>query len=120
MQAEAHQEAAVIIQERHQVDAAVLPLEHEREQVRLPQLIGLGPLEAALLRAMRAGRFLHPLVARFVQHAGHRRRTGGQCGTADEHVADPLATPFRMLLFEHQDRALGDFRHATAGATPRG
>ena len=40
VQTVADDEAAVIVHEGDQVDPAVLPLEHEGEQVRLPQLVG--------------------------------------------------------------------------------
>ena len=46
VQPEAHDEAAEVVQERHQVHAAVLALEHEGEQVGLPQLVGTRALEA--------------------------------------------------------------------------
>jgi hypothetical protein len=47
MQAVADQEAAVIIQEGDQLDAAVLPLEDKGEQVGLPELVGASALETA-------------------------------------------------------------------------
>ena len=71
MQAVADDEPAVVVHEGHQIDPPVLPLEHEREQVGLPQLVGLGPLEAADVIGMRLGRLLLQLIARLVQHPGH-------------------------------------------------
>jgi hypothetical protein len=38
--------AAVVVHEGDHVHAAALALEHEGEQVRLPQMVGLGALEA--------------------------------------------------------------------------
>lgn len=37
-------EAAVVVHECHQVDPAILPFEHECEQISLPELVRLGPL----------------------------------------------------------------------------
>ena len=119
MQPVAGDEPAVVVHEGHQVDAAVLPLEHEREQVGLPELVGRGPLELADLVGMRTGGHLFHLVARLVQHPRHGRRRGRQRRTAHQHVADPLAAPLGIRLLEHEDRPLGQFRHAAAlGAAP--
>ena len=110
MQTIADQKAAVIIHKSHQIQPAVLPLEHEREQIGLPQLIGPGTLEAPHLLRMRAGDALFQLVTGFVQHPGHRRRTGRQGWTAEQFIADPLAAPIQMQFLEHHDRALSHFR----------
>jgi hypothetical protein len=61
----------MVIQEGHQVDAPILPLEHEREEVRLPELIGPGTLEPPHPIGVRMRALVHRLVARFVQHVGH-------------------------------------------------
>ena len=46
---ETHQVARVVIQERRHVHPLMAP-KKEREQIRLPQLVGLGALKAPLLR----------------------------------------------------------------------
>ena len=97
----------------------VLPLEHEREQVGLPELVGPGPLEVPHLVGMRAGGHLFQLVAGLVQHPGHGRGAGRQRRAAQQHVADPLAAPLGIGLLEHEDRALGQLRQAAALAGRR-
>lgn len=72
----AHQIARVIVQKGRHVNALV-PTQQEREQVRLPQLVRLGTLEA-----MHAPLAAHPprhllrLDSFFTQHPPHRRRRG--------------------------------------------
>ena len=70
--------AAVIVEEGHQVHAPILPLQYERKQIGLPQLVWLGTLETADVIWMRPGRLLHLCIARFPQHPGHGIRTGRQ------------------------------------------
>jgi len=70
---QAHHVARVIVQERRHIHPLVAP-KQEREEIRLPQLIGLGALKALLLRlGPRLGRFVllgKPLLAK---HPAYRR-----------------------------------------------
>ena len=114
MEAVRNNEAAVVVHERHQVDAPVLALEDEGKEVGLPQLVGPGPFEAADLVGMGAGRFVDRFVARVMQDPRHGRWAGRQRRPPRQHVADPLAPPFGMSLFEHQD---GPLRHLGESAS---
>jgi hypothetical protein len=73
---EAHQVARVIVQERRHIDALVAP-QQEREDVRLPQLVRLGTLEALYLTlpAYPPSGYLR-LNAFGSQHPSHRRLGG--------------------------------------------
>lgn len=82
-QAIARDKAAMIIQEGQEVDAPVLPLEHERKQIGLPQLVGLGALEATDMIGLRLDGLLNRFIAGFFQHPRHGVGTGRQ-----QHVAD--------------------------------
>ena len=119
VQAEADEKPAVIIEEGDQVDPPVLPLEHEREQVGLPELVGPGPLEEADLVGMGSRRSFVQLVAGLMEHAGDRWRTGRQRRSAHQHLADPFAPPVGMRLLEQEDGAFGEVGQAAsfAGAT---
>ena len=95
VQAVADEEAAVVVHEGDQVDAAVLPLEDEGEQVGLPELVGPGPLEVADLVGVGPGGRLLQLVAGLVQDAGDGLGAGGQGRAAQQHVADASRSPSR-------------------------
>jgi hypothetical protein len=65
----------VIIQERRDVEPLV-PSQQKREQIRLPQLVRLGSLEASrerLLARLRGSTFAQAFR---VQHSAHRRGRG--------------------------------------------
>jgi hypothetical protein len=76
VQAVADDEAAVVVQKSHEVDPPILPFEDKREQISLPQLIGLGPLEAARVIGVRPGGDFFHLIAGLMEHARHRGRAG--------------------------------------------
>jgi hypothetical protein len=80
MQTVADQEAAVIVQEGDEVDAPVLPLQDEGEQVGLPELVGPAALEAVDGGRVRPGGPLLRLIAGFVQDVGDGLGAGGQGG----------------------------------------
>ena len=109
-------EARVIIQERDQV--GVLASQPESEDVRLPHLIGRGPLEetgprkvALLFRRRR----LHE--AGLVQFLAHRLRAGLHPEAPAQPLGDALDPKTRVLPLELQDR-LGDGRRHPARAGP--
>ena len=100
--------------QRDQVNPPVLPLEHKRKQIGLPELIGLGPFERPHVVRVRPRRHLLQCIARLVQHPGHGRGARRQRRSPQEHVADPLTAPIRVRRLEHQDGALGQFRQLAA------
>ena len=102
---EAHQEPRVIVEERRHVHPLVAA-QQEREQVRLPQLVRLRPLEARRCRSRprlepRCRWRPHLLLA---QHPAHRRRRGAEPEEAAHHVADPAAPRLRLLCLHREDR----------------
>jgi hypothetical protein len=72
VQGVADDEAGVIVHERDEIDPAVLALEHESEQVGLPQLVGPGPLEGADLVGVRRGGLFLQDIAGLTQNGGDR------------------------------------------------
>jgi hypothetical protein len=101
---EAHQIARVIIQERCHIDPLVAAQE-EGEEVRLPQLIGLGPLETLLLRlGLGLGGFAPLGEPSGPQHPAHRRLGGADTEEALHHVADAPAARLRLLAFRRHNR----------------
>ena len=102
---QAHQVARVIVEERGDVDP-LMAAQQEREQVRLPQLVGLGPLEA---RHTRLGPRLGPGCGWrrdpfLAQHPAHRGRRGAEPEEAPHHVADPSAACLRLCRLHRDDR----------------
>jgi hypothetical protein len=107
VETEADEEPAVVIEERDEVDAAVLPLDDEREEVSLPELVGAGALEVTDLVRVRPGGGLVNFIARFVKGMGHRLGAGGQRRSAEQHVADAFASPVGVSLLEQEDGPFG-------------
>jgi hypothetical protein len=101
-QIRAHQEARVIIQERNQI--GVTASEPEREDVRLPHLIGRGPLEETgpgdIALANRWRRRHQPGP---VQMLAHCLGTGWQEEPAAEQLANAFDAEGWMLLLEFDD-----------------
>jgi len=101
---QAHQVTRVIIQERRHVDPLV-PAQQEREEVRLPELIGLGALESPLarlrFRLRRRSRLCEPLAP---QHPTYRRLRRANTEEALHHIANAPASRLRLhaLCFEHR------------------
>lgn len=103
-QRQTHQVARVIVQERGHVETFMFP-EQEREQIRLPKLVRLGPLEPVRPR-LRLGTHLRarrrqPLL---LQYPPHRGRRSPQAKVPLQHIADPPATRRRLRLFGRHDR----------------
>jgi len=103
-QRQTHQITRVIIQERRHVQPLVLA-QQEREQVRLPQLVRLGTLEAMLPR-LRLGAHLRPRCRQtFIpQHPPHRARRGPQPEVAPQHIPDPTIASTRLRALGRHDR----------------
>jgi hypothetical protein len=101
---QAHEVARVIIQERRHVDALVAPKE-EGEEVRLPELIRLGALEAPL-RRLRSWSYGRALLAKpfLLEHAAHRGVGGADAKETPHHVANPAAARLRIRLLRRQHR----------------
>jgi hypothetical protein len=100
---EAHQVPRVIVQERRDIYPLLAP-KQEREQIRLPQLVRLGPLKATPLRLRprlhTCGR-AQPLLP---QHPAHRRLRRPNAEEAPHHVPNPPAPRLRLdaLHFQHR------------------
>jgi hypothetical protein len=101
---QAHEIARVIIQERRHVDALVAP-KQKREEVRLPQLIGLGALKAPLRRfgprLRRRSLLRKPFL---LEHPAHRRVGGADAKKAPHHVANAPASSLRLGLLRRNHR----------------
>jgi hypothetical protein len=118
---QAHQVPRVIVQERSHIDA-LMPSQQEREQIRLPQLVRLGPLEVlyrllAPYASRRGGVGLHPF---FSQHSSHRRLGGPKTQEPAHHITDASASRPRLGLMSRKDRARSSLRaSALARLCPR-
>jgi hypothetical protein len=99
-----HQVPGVIVQERRHVNPLV-PSQQEREQVRLPQLVGLGALEVMDLHLPA-----HPTLGRlWLDALGSQHSPHGSLGRADSeepahHIADTAAAEARSLRLRCQNR----------------
>lgn len=99
-----HEVARVIIEERRHVEPLVLA-QQEREEVRLPELVGLGALEAALARpgiALHRRSQLRQALA--FQHPAHRRVGGANTEETSHHIANAPAPGIGLetLRFDHR------------------
>lgn len=98
---QAHHVTRVIVEEGRHVHALVPP-QQEREEIRLPQLVGLGALEALRLWAwLRHALRLRAraLGARLrLQHAAHRRLRGPEPEETPHHVTNTPAPGLRIRL----------------------
>jgi hypothetical protein len=93
----AHDESGVVVHEGCQVQPLVAS-QQEGEDVRLPHLVGSGPLEAprrVLARRRRLGCLQQPLL---VQDATHRRLAHAQALEASQHVTDAARAVLGVLL----------------------
>lgn len=100
---QAHQIARVIVQERRHVQPLV-PAQEEREQIRLPQLVRLRPLEVlhGLMPPYPLGHHLW-LDAFVTQHPTHRRRRDSDPQEPLHAVADAPAASQWLRLARRQD-----------------
>ena len=115
---QAHQIARVIVEKCRHVQPLV-PAQQEREQVRLPQLIGLGALEAHFL----ALRFtLHRCVrldrALGLEHPLHRARRSAHPQKALHHIADAPAPSLRLRGLGRKDRCAARLTRGASLAHP--
>ena len=84
-----HQEARVVVHEGRHVQA-VVTAQQKREDVRLPELVRLRPLEAVLGRTRLGHRLRYCLQQPlFVEDPPHRRLRHAQALEARHHVPDP-------------------------------
>jgi hypothetical protein len=99
----ADDEARRVIEKRRQVDPLVAP-QQESEDVRLPQLVRLRPLEARLRcrRPWPCSRLLHH--PRLVQHAPHFALADPDRLEALEHVANAPRPVFGVRPLQRQHR----------------
>jgi hypothetical protein len=97
-----HHEPGVVVQEPNEVGVA--PAQPEGEDVRLPHLVGRGPLEEAgpreVLGPGRLGGGHEPLP---VQPLAHRLRTGRQQEHPAQELGDPLGPKSWVLLLQPDD-----------------
>lgn len=109
---QAHEIARVIIQERRHIHPLVAA-QQEGKQVRLPELIGLGALEAlGLCRGLRPRRRAFLREPPHLQHPAHRRLRCPDAEEAPHHVADAPAA--RLWL-----GSLRRYHRLVAGIGPR-
>jgi hypothetical protein len=103
---QAHEIARVVVHERRDIDT-FLSTQQEREEIRLPQLVRLGPLEAARLAlglglALRLAPRPESLVLEHPANCGLR---SAQAEETSHHVADPPAARIGLRLL-HRDHRL--------------
>ncbi len=114
---QAHQVARVIVHEGRHVDALVAA-QQEREEIRLPQLVGLGALEALLLGPGLGLRRFAPRPQPLVfQHPTHRGLGSADTEEALHHVADAPAARLRLRALDCDDRLAAGVGLCGAGST---
>jgi hypothetical protein len=110
----AHQVAGVIVQERRHVQPLVPP-QQEREDVRLPQLVRLGPLEVAhRMLALHSTSGSLRLDAFAHQHSAHRRLGHADPQEPPHQIPDTPRASARFALPRRQHR-----RSLRSGSTLR-
>jgi hypothetical protein len=99
----AHHEPRVVVHEAYEIEPLV-PAQQEREDVRLPQLVGLRPLEAPF--GVIACRLLLVRLeqTRLVQDAPNRRLADANRLEAPQHVRDAPRPVLRVLLLHRRHR----------------
>lgn len=108
-----HEVARVIVQKRRHVQP-LIPSQLEREDVALPELVRLRPLEPPRRLLPRCGLLAFDQQPLLVQDAPHRRLRDAEALEPRHHVADPPRSPLGMLA------ALCDHRGTLrAGYAPR-
>src|SRR5262245_44911207 len=105
------------VEEGLQVLPAVLALEDEGEEVRLPELVRPGALEVPHRGVVRPGGGLLEPVALLPEDVGHRLGARRESGTAEEHVGDALAAPLGVRLLEHEYGAANQVGELRAAGT---
>jgi hypothetical protein len=82
----------------------------EREDVALPELIGLGPFEPALGFVTRFRKLLFPDEPSVMKDTTDRRFRHAKTLETGEHVADPARAPIGVLFARRQHCALRGLR----------
>ena len=103
---EAHEVARMVVHEGRHVHA-LLAAQEERKEIRLPELVGFGALEAHRrgLRAGLAPRALAPARKPLLfEHPAHRRLRGTQTEEALHDVANATASRLRLLPLDRHHR----------------
>lgn len=100
-----HEVARVVVHEADQVDA-LMPAQLEREDVALPELIGLAALEPTRRLVTRLLTGLLAQQSLLVQDAPDRRLRHAQPFEAREHVANPPCSPLRVRRSRRDDLRL--------------
>jgi hypothetical protein len=99
---QAHEITRVIVHEGGDIDALVAA-QQEREEIRLPQLVGLGALEALGVgfRTRPGGRRFAPSrQALFLQHPAHRRLRRAHAEETLHHVTNAPAARLRLRALD--------------------
>ena len=100
---EAHQIPRVIVEKRRYIEP-LMPAQQKREQIRLPQLVRLGSLEASLNR-LRPRLHHAPRAQAFgLEHSAHCRRRGPNAEKALHHVPNPPASCLRVRCLRREYR----------------
>jgi hypothetical protein len=92
-----HQIPRVVVEKRRDIHALIAP-QLEREDVALPELIGLRTLESPLRFLARRVRFLLLDEPFLVENAEHRRVRDSQSLKPSKHVAEPTRAPVGIGL----------------------
>jgi hypothetical protein len=99
-----HQITRVIVEKGGHVQP-LMPAQQEGEQIRLPQLVGLGTFEAMLAwLGLRLGSRGTARRSFTPQHAPHRGLGGTDPQEALHHIADATAAGLRLLRLRGKDR----------------
>ena len=94
-----HQKPRVVVQERRHVQT-LMTAKLEREDVALPQLVRLRPLEPALRLVTRHRRRVFGDEPLLVQDPSHRGLGHPKTLESGQHVAQSSSTPIRVCLAE--------------------
>jgi hypothetical protein len=112
-----HHEARVVIQEHRHVDPLV-PSQQEREDIRLPQLIRLRPLEPPLrLRSSHTRRSTRDQT-RLVEDAANVLLRHADRFETPQQIADPPCPCLRMRLLRLEDRPVMRLRFGVSFLLP--
>ncbi len=107
-------EPRVVVHERREVEPLVAP-QQEREDVRLPELVRLCPLEAPLRVLPSGRRFALLEEALLVKDPPDRGLSDSERREPAQHVGDPPRAVLGMLLLQRRDRLASRVRRLRCG-----